>query len=392
MPNWAYTPNLYGKGSFGPPKFKLPDHTMEVRRLAFPLLGLAFLSLVLGIWAGLVRVGWPWPSLTPDFWLAHGPLMVSGFVGTLIAVERAVAIGRSWGFAAPALTAAGALVLLVAVPLWIGPFLIVVGSAVLAALFSVILYRQPNASTAAMLLGAVTWVVGNVLWLASYPALDVDAVVLWWMGFLVLIIAGERLELSRVLRLPRGANIAFLLLADGFVVGAAWASFSLPAGSLLAGVALLGLSIWLLQFDLARIQIHQTGLGRFIAAALLPGYVWLGLGGLFVVLSALAPFPLVYDAMLHAVFLGFVISMIFAHAPIIFPAVLGVSLPYRRWFYGHLILLHVGLALRIVGDIVTSEPVRQWGALLNGLALAWFLVDTGLAAGMGRREAGSAPA
>src|SRR5574340_1080140 len=132
---------------------------MASRRLAFPLLGLAFLSLLLGIWAGLVRVGWPWPSLAAGFWLAHGPLMVSGFVGTLIAVERAVTIGRRWGYIAPALTAAGALVL-VATTLWIAPLLIVMGSAVLAALFAVIFHRQPNPATAAMLLGAVAWVVG----------------------------------------------------------------------------------------------------------------------------------------------------------------------------------------------------------------------------------------
>lgn len=144
MPIWAEGPNLYGEGSFGSLNSCLPDPLVGSRRFAFPLLGLAFLSLVLGIWAGLVHVGWPWPSLTQDFWLAHGPLMVSGFVGTLIAVERAVAIGRSWGYAAPALTAAGALVLLVAVPLWVGPFLIVLGSAVLAALFAVILVRQPT--------------------------------------------------------------------------------------------------------------------------------------------------------------------------------------------------------------------------------------------------------
>ncbi len=364
---------------------------MPGRRLAFPLLGLAFLSLVLGIWAGLVRVGWPWPSPTPDFWLAHGPLMVSGFVGTLIAVERAAAIGRRWGYAAPALTAAGALVV-VATPLWIGPLLIVLGSAVLAALFAVILRRQPNPSTASMLVGAAAWTVGNALWLASYPDLDVAGVVLWWTAFLVLVIAGERLELSQVLRRPRGATVAFLLLADALVIGAAWAAFALPAGNLLAGLALLGLSAWLLRFDIARIQVRQRGLSRFIASALLPGYVWLGLGGLFVAASVLAPFPLVYDAMLHAVFLGFVMSMIFAHAPIIFPAVLGLPLPYRPWFYGHLVLLHAGLAMRIAGDLLTSQAVRQWGALLNGIALVGFLVDTGMAVAIGRREGRSAAA
>ncbi len=365
---------------------------MDSRRAAFPLLGLAFLSLMLGIWAGLVRVGWPWPSLTSDFWFAHGPLMVSGFVGTLIAVERAAALGRSWGYAAPVLTVLGAFLFLAPVPLWIGPALILVGSGMLAALFAVILRAQPNPATAVMLLGALAWVLGNLLWLVSYPDLDLDAVVLLWMGFLVLIIAGERLELSRVLRLPRGANLAFLLLADAFVVGAAWAAFRLPSGTVLAGASLVGLSAWLLAFDIARVQIRQRGVSRFIAATLLPGYVWLGAGGLFVALSVIAPFPLVYDAMLHAVFLGFVISMIFAHAPIIFPAVLGLPLPFRSWFYGHLVLLHVGLALRVAGDLITSEPMRQWGALLNGVALVWFLVDTVAAVRIGRAQIDSASA
>ena len=364
---------------------------MAARRPAMPLLGLAFVSLVLGIWSGLVRVGWPWPTLTPDFWLAHGPLMVSGFVGTLIAVERAAAIGRRWGYAAPALTGTGALVL-VGWPLGVAPLLIVLGSVLLAGLFAVILRRQPNPPTAAMFLGAAAWVVGNVLWLTAYPDLDLDAVILWWMAFLVLIIAGERLELSRVLRLPRGATVAFLLLADALVVGATWSAFDLAAGNVLAGIALVGLSAWLLRFDMARVQIRQEGLSRFIAAALLPGYAWLGLGGLFVVSSSLAPFPRVYDAMLHAVFLGFVISMIFAHAPIILPAVLGLPLAYRPWFYAHLVLLHAGLTLRILGDVLTSEPMRQWGALLNGVALVWFLVDTGLAAALGRRQLRLAPA
>ena len=44
---------------------------------------------------------------------AHGLLMVLGFVGTLIALERAVALRQPWGYLAPALLGAGALALLV---------------------------------------------------------------------------------------------------------------------------------------------------------------------------------------------------------------------------------------------------------------------------------------
>ena len=83
--------------------------TMTPRKpLRFPLMALGMLALLTGMWAGLLRLGWNWPTPRPTFGLAHGPLMISGFLGTLIGVERAVALGRSWAFAAPALTALGA--------------------------------------------------------------------------------------------------------------------------------------------------------------------------------------------------------------------------------------------------------------------------------------------
>jgi metal-sulfur cluster biosynthetic enzyme len=51
-----------------------------------------------------------------------------------------------------------------------------------------------------------------------------------------------------------------------------------------------------------------------------------------------------YDATLHAFFLGFVFAMIFAHAPIIFPAVLGARMAYRPLFYAHVVLLQLTLS------------------------------------------------
>jgi len=94
-----------------------------------------------------------------------------------------------------------------------------------------------------------------------------------------------------------------------------------------------------------------------------------------------------YDAMLHAVFLGFVISMIFAHAPVIVPSVLGRPLPYNRWFYVPLVMLHVTLLLRLVGgDAMHNKVSWQWGGSLNEVALLLFV---GLAAGAVIRAARS---
>jgi hypothetical protein len=44
-------------------------------------------------------------------------------------------------------------------------------------------------------IGAVAWLAGNLLWLSGWL---VAQIVLWWVAFLILTIAGERLELGRI--------------------------------------------------------------------------------------------------------------------------------------------------------------------------------------------------
>ena len=92
-----------------------------------------------------------------------------------------------------------------------------------------------------------------------------------------------------------------------------------------------------------------------------------------------------YDAVLHSFFLGFIFSMIFGHAPVIFPGVLGLRIPFRRPFYLHLALLHAGLALRVGGDLAGSLTTARWGGLLNATAIGLFLLATIGSAVLARR-------
>jgi hypothetical protein len=69
-------------------------------------------------------------------------------------------------------------------------------------------------------------------------------------------------------------------------------------------------------------------------------------------------------------------SMIFGHAPIVFPAVLNRALVYKPTFYIHLILLHASLLVRILGDWARIDPVRQWGAMFNAIAILIFMMVT----------------
>lgn len=337
--------------------------------LRAPLLALALLTLAAGIWSGMQRIGWPLPMPQPSLVALHGPLMVAGALGTIISLERAVALGRRWSYAAPLLHAMGGLLLVVGGPLWLGALLLTLGSLALVVVFGVLLGRQPALFLVVMGLGALALLAGNGLWLAGWP---IFSVVWWWAGFLVLTIAGERLELGRLRQWPIWVEALFILLIALLVAGLITTTAAPDIGIRFVHVALVGLALWLLRYDIARRTVRKPGLTRYIAVCLLSGYVWLGVGGLVGTIAGPLYAGPVYDAVLHAVFVGFVFAMIFGHAPIIAPALLGVSVRFRRSFYAPLAFLHASLLLRVVGDLAGIGALRRWGGLLNGVALLLF--------------------
>jgi hypothetical protein len=343
-------------------------HAAVVRRLRVrvPLMALGMLALLSGLAGGLVRLGWPWPVAAPLVAL-HGPLMVAGFLGTVIGLERAVALGRAWAYCGPMASGLGALALAAGVPG--GVELMLLGSLVMVAAFVAILGRQVALFTVVMTLGALCWVIGQALWLGGQP---VHRVVWWWAGFLVLTIVGERLDLARLQRPTAASRLAFFAAAGVLLVGLGRASLAPDDGMRLVGAGFVALAAWLGACDVARRTVRAAGLTRFIAVALLSGYAWLAVAGLLLLRWPHVTAGAQYDAILHALFVGFVFSMIFGHAPIIFPAVLGVRVVYRPIFYLPLGLLHASLALRMVGDVASWLAGRQWGGLLNALAIVLF--------------------
>jgi hypothetical protein len=327
--------------------------------------------------AGLLRMGWDWPALRPTLPMSHGPLMVSAFFGTLIALERAVALNKRWAYLGPLCSGVGGILLLLGVKGSIAPLLLTLGSLGLA-LVCLWMWRQhPVVHSAIIAVGGLCWLVGSLLWLLGFP---VYQVVLWWSAFLVFTIAGERLELSRVRRLRPRSQRLFIVIAGGILIGLIGLRFDPIWGERIIGLGYLTMGVWLLVHDLARVTVRQSGLTRFIAVCLLTGFVWLMIGGLLNIGYAGYTAGPIYDAKLHAVFVGFVFSMVFGHAPIIFPAVLGspadLGLPiaYRRFFYIPLMLLQLSLVLRLAGDFGGWVAVRQWGGLLNALAIVLFLL------------------
>jgi hypothetical protein len=61
----------------------------------------AAICLLAGLDGAFLLLDLPAPVRLDRLPEVHGMLMVFGFVGTLVALERAVALGASWAFAAP---------------------------------------------------------------------------------------------------------------------------------------------------------------------------------------------------------------------------------------------------------------------------------------------------
>lgn len=341
------------------------------RALRLALVAALPVVLVTAVLGGLLRLGVETLPLATAGAPLHGPLLVSGFFGTLIALERAVALGAAWAYAAPLAGALGAGLLLAGAPVALGAGLATLASLGLLALSARVWRRQPALFTLALALGAAAWLAGNLLWLAGRP---VAGAAPWWLGFLVLTIAAERLELSRLLRRPWYAERLFQILLAALLGGLLLGEVHAPAGLALFALALLALAAWLARYDVARRTIRQTGLPRYAAVCLFSGYAWLGAGALLLLTGGLPPAGPWYDAVLHAVLVGFVLAMVFAHAPIVLPAVAGLRLPYTPAFYGPLGLLHASLLLRLAGDLLGEHGWRAGGGIGNALALGLFMV------------------
>lgn len=334
---------------------------LQLRRGLLLLAAAGALSAVLG---GLARLG-----LGTDWGDAravdHGPLFVLGVFGTVIALERAVALGASWGRAAPLLGAMTALALLLGLR-ELGPPLAGASAVALVAVNAAVVRRQAVAFTWLMLLGSGLLLVGNVAWLVGVP---VQLVVCGWMGFFVLTILAERLELSRLAPKPPWATSTLWLTSIALTAAVGLALADAPLGPRLLGVCFAVLALWEVRFDIARRLLGVGGLPRYAAVGVLAGAGWLGLAGALLAAGGLAAAGPHYDAVLHGVFIGFVLSMVFAHAPIILPAVARLELPFSPTMYVALGVLHVGLVVRLLGDFLPHAALRRVGGLSTAVAL-----------------------
>jgi hypothetical protein len=347
---------------------------MKINRQALPLLIIAIVTLACGVLGGLLRMGWGLPLSKAQLMAFHGPLMVCGFLGIVVSLERAVAIYKLWAYLAPAFTGIGAAGIILGLPFLSCQWFILAGSIILLIIFINILRLESSIHNYVMLAGVLCWIIGNILWLSGTP---INYLVTWWMAFLLFTITGERLELSRLGNIPVKSRNIFLGSGGITILGLVSSFIFSDSGVRIFGAGLLCFTFWLVNYDIARRTVKSKGITCFMAVCLLSGYFWLAVSGLVAIYAGNTLIGSYwYDAFLHSFFLGFTFSMIFGHAPVIFPAVLKIQMNYSSRFYSHLILLHLSLLVRVSGGLLNNWEFIKTGGMLNALTLLLFLVNT----------------
>lgn len=335
-------------------------------------------SLLSGIAGGLVRAGVFAPGVSTSAWLrhaviGHAALMICGVFGTVIAAERAVASRLRLAFLAPLASAAGSIVLLSG-QFTGGAWLICAAAAVFLFASLVLVRRQFAAHTLLLAVGSLCWLVGSFRFTT---ASDSVATIGWWFAFLILTIAAERLEMTRLMPQRVVARACLLAVLAALLAGAFATEWAPSSGGLLFGAALSLLALWLCAFDIARRTVLAHGLSRYMALCLICGYVWLFVAGL--AWGAMAVGWPARDIALHAIGLGFIFSMVMGHAPIILPAVARITLHFAGYFYLPLVALHFSLLLRLAAGPY-DDRLHTMGVTLNAFAIGLFALTIAISA------------
>lgn len=383
------------------PKMRKSGGRTALPRSRMVLLIGAGLAALLGLVAALIRADLIHPSGRVPLADLHGGLMVYGFLGAAIGLERAVAYrsggpGKpSWGFFAPALGLLGSLLCLLslmvsspaAAPAWVrveffGGIPWTLSMLVLTAMYLAIWRRQPSAEVLIQVLGSLVGLVGAAAWVAG---LDASVLAPTWLFFLILTIVGERVELAR-------AVFSDVRLESGILGLSLLAVLMLPVQAMApsVGYPLLGLSLGLLllvmaSHDVAKGTFRHGGLPGFMGTCMLSAYAWGLLAALIWMAAPLDSSTYWGDMALHALAVGFIMTMVIAHVCMIVPSVIRRPLPFHPLLWGAWALMQVGLLIRLLGAIRLYTPLWKAGNLLNVLGILSMMLTVVYLAARGKQ-------
>lgn len=355
---------------------------------------LAIVFVLLGTVVGMLRLmylnGITAQPIASALYGHHGEIMVFGFLATLIVTERYLGsldlpLPRPV-HAMPFMVGLGALTKLIG---WLAGVesLDVLGTLLLGLGvigYLVLLYHLASGRDPAAYrflgLAAVLLLTAALLTLRYRPSGNLG-LTLVLLGFPVMTILGERLELSRVVapRSPARSGWMLSLAAAAWVLLLAYVVGPRKGYLIVAAVVLLAPVAASLAWGDRRLMATSTQrLGNYVARHLPLAYAWLFLGLLLSAVFALRTGfsqPL-FDAASHSLAVGFVGTMILAHGPVIAPAILRRRLNASRLSYIPLGLLTLGNVLRVGGYLLRESgtyvawPIGMSGAVLLAALLA----------------------
>jgi len=330
------------------------------------LIPFVLVSLLLGMYTGLIRMGWEFPVVKG--FGEHGAIMVGSFLGTLIIIERVVTLNNRMILLIPLINA-HSIVFFHLDYYRTSYILLVIGAVGLTAIMLYYAVKFREYHNYILLAGALCLLTGNVILLVT---VKYAVSVTWWFAFFLLTITAERLELTRYLPVSNNKKIILMMLLGLFITGIVFPFHEY--GKYISAAALILISGWLMLYDIAVKSVKKDGMFRYTSLLLLVGYFWLIVtAGFFTVNN---DSNLIYDASLHSFFVGFVFSMIFAHAPIIVPGILKLNVkPYHPALYIWFVLLQLSLVLRVGGDILEQTGARKLGGILNSVAIICFFIN-----------------
>lgn len=349
-------------------------------------------GLLAGLNAALLRLGLPAPIESHGLSSLHGVFMLYGFLGTAITLERAVALRSDkesftwWGYLAPALSGLGVLTALIGVAKPATPFshfvpatLWSASMVVLVLIYGAVWKRQQTFFVLIQTLGAIAGLFGMVLWWRGF---EIPVVVVWWTAFLLLTIVGERLELARIVFASNVLQVRIFVETLAYFTALVVATLAPTVGYPLMGLTLAVLVVDVGSHDIALRTVRTSGLTRYMGAAMIAGYVWaLVAAGIWVVVGPVFS-GYAYDTSVHALTIGFALSMVMAHAPIIVPAVVRRQVPYSPVLWAVWGLLQAGLLTRVLGGaraaLGSEGAVTAWqyGGTVDVLAVLAFVATT----------------
>jgi hypothetical protein len=131
-----------------------------------------------------------------------------------------------------------------------------------------------------------------------------------------------------------------------------------------------------IRYDLTlHTKTSGAALQRFLRNALIVAYAWFLLAAFALIGYSRLPGAVQKDVVFHLLGLGFIFTMILAHAPLILPAAIGKTPPHSApvLFF---VLFQLLTFIRIMSDLLVTEFVAPWvwsGWITGVLHLAAFV-------------------